>query len=174
MGFLLVLAHSLSVTTGAQPGKPLCLPGWLDRLRHGHWSPGAPQRKEQSGGPRLGTGGYSPMRYPRRDTTPAATTTTPAATTTVPAATTTVPAGPTINLTPSTASVPVTGGQVAFNLSISGADSCSDDITGANPTTFVCSTSGWTGTITQPIPANQQTQAQSYGLTVNASGPGGS
>ncbi|MGA3220345.1 MAG: hypothetical protein ABSE77_14915 [Acidimicrobiales bacterium] len=30
MGFLLVLAHSLSVTTGAHPGKPLCLPGWLD------------------------------------------------------------------------------------------------------------------------------------------------
>ena len=56
MGFLLVLAHSLSVTTGAHPAEPLCLAGWLDRLRYGHGRPGAPPAKGVNGGCRARDG----------------------------------------------------------------------------------------------------------------------
>ena len=46
MGFLLVLAHSLSVTTGPHPGEPLCLPGWLDGSGKGV---GAQERRKVRG-----------------------------------------------------------------------------------------------------------------------------
>ncbi len=59
MGFLLVLVHSLSVTTGAHPEKAFCLPGWLDRRRHGHRRPGAPHGKgaKRGSGARNGVAG---------------------------------------------------------------------------------------------------------------------
>jgi hypothetical protein len=49
MGFLLVLgAQPIGHYRGA-PGAPLCLPGWLDRLKRGDGRPGAPQCKGQEG-----------------------------------------------------------------------------------------------------------------------------